>query len=170
MHCPVCESELRELHYEGVSIWTCHSCGGELVPGDALGQIVNVREERFDTEARAMLESHQPHFGVPAGERGRELRCPCCLGSMQVINYAGDSGVFIDRCSGCQAVWLDEQELENVQILMERWENEAPAELRKVAGDLERAREEAIRNTEGSFCGSRLSFVNALINRLLDAA
>ncbi len=170
MHCPACESELHELRYEGVSIWTCHACGGELVPGEALGQIVNLREERFDTESRAILESAQPHFGVPTVARERELRCPLCCSVMDVINYAGDSGVYVDRCPGCQTVWLDEQELENVQVLMERWEHEAPETLRKIAGELEQARQDAVRETEETFCGSRLSFVNALINRLLDAA
>jgi Zn-finger nucleic acid-binding protein len=141
-----------------------------LVPGEALGQIVNLREERFDSEARAMIESTQPIFGVPAMQSERSLECPCCSNGMDVINYAGDSGVSVDRCPCCQTVWLDEHELENVQILMERWEDEAPETLKRVADQLENARQDAVRGTEGAFCGSRLSFVNALINRLLDAA
>ena len=38
---------------------------------------------------------------------------------MQVFNYGGNSGVFLDRCPDKHGLWLDPDELENIQIAME---------------------------------------------------
>lgn len=38
---------------------------------------------------------------------------------MQVFNYGGNSGVFLDRCPDKHGLWLDPGELENIQIAME---------------------------------------------------
>ena len=86
---------------------------------------------------------------------------------MVVTNYGGNSGVYVDRCPGCGSLWLDQQQLEKIQVLMEKWADEAPHELAKIAGKLEAARRRA---APKGFEGSRFAFVNALINRLLDAA
>ncbi len=53
---------------------------------------------------------------------------------------------------------------------MERWADEAKPRIKALAGKLETARRDAADNATGSFSGSRFAFVNALINRLLDAA
>ena len=53
---------------------------------------------------------------------------------------------------------------------MERWADEAKPQIQALAGKLEMARRNAAGNTAGSFSGSRFAFVNALINRLMDAA
>ena len=62
---------------------------------------------------------------------------------MNPINYAGDSGVVVDRCPSCTGLWLEHSELEKVQILLEKWEDAAPAQLRSAAIKLSRARAEA---------------------------
>ena len=72
-----------------------------------------------------------------------------------------------DHCGG---VWLDRNELEHIQILTERWADEAPQQLQQVAGQLEAARRDAAEQANDGFAGSRFAFINALINRLLDAA
>ena len=89
---------------------------------------------------------------------------------MMLLNYLGDTGVHLDRCPACHGLWLDHQELERVQVLVERWADDAPEQIRSIAGQLEEAREQAARETTGVFQASRFSLVNALINRILDAA
>ena len=53
---------------------------------------------------------------------------------------------------------------------MERWADQAPQELAKIAGKLQAARRRAEEMSSKGFEGARFAFVNALINRLLDAA
>lgn len=170
MRCPVDGSALTPMAYEGVTVHACGACGGECVSGSELAHIVTVREALFDAEAMEALSSFTPLAGVPAEAATRALECPSCGGPMGVMNYSNDSGVIVDRCPACSAVWLDRDELEHLQILMEMWHDRAPAGVRGVAAELEMARMRAAEATEGPFKASRFAFVNAVINRLLDAA
>ncbi|MEC9373450.1 MAG: zf-TFIIB domain-containing protein [Planctomycetota bacterium] len=170
MRCPNCNEPLRALEYEGVSIQTCDGCGGEFLDGVQLAHVVKTREARFAGELADALANYEPITGVPIPEPVRDRSCPACQNEMQVVNYGGDTGVFIDRCGVCGGVWLDHEELENVQILTERWQDEAPEAIRAIAAELEAARQRSRESVTNAFSGSRFSFVNALINRILDAA
>jgi Zn-finger nucleic acid-binding protein len=170
MKCPICESSLTPVEYEGVEVDVCETCGGEFLDADELGHVIRVREEVFPDDVREVLSLREPVFGVPIDERRRRLSCPKCGDEMETINYSTDSGVYVDRCEGCGGFWLDADELEHVQILSEHWADEAPEVARQMAGRLEQARMQAAERTNGAFAGSRFAFVNALINRILDAA
>jgi Zn-finger nucleic acid-binding protein len=170
MHCPQCSSSLAPTVYEGVPIHTCEACGGEFIGGEELARIVQTRQVQLGEHLKIEMAAHRPHFGGADTEPHRELLCPACEGSMGLVNYGGDSGVFIDRCGVCGGVWLDHDELEKVQVVMERWADDAPAQLRAITGELERARLAAARSTSNSFSGSRFAFINAIVNRFLDAA
>ncbi len=170
MQCPQCSSVLESLEYEGAPIHGCNTCGGEFIGAEDLGRVVRLRQEQFSAELQSALAERQPSFGVPESETARALCCPGCGESMRVANYGGDSGVFVDRCERCQGIWLDQQELEKIQLLTERWADEAPQQLRALSNELETARQTAAAQTNSAFSGSRFAFVNAVINRLLDAA
>ena len=170
MNCPQCGDQMQSVQYEGADIETCESCGGEFVGPEALTHIVRTREMRFDEAVKEITSNQIPQFGVPVQESERHLTCPQCEGSMTVNNYCGDSGVFVDRCDTCGGVWLDHEELQHVQSLLERWADVSPEQIRELAGELERVRQETAEKTNRAFSGSRFSFVNAMINRFLDAA
>ncbi|MCZ6850109.1 MAG: zf-TFIIB domain-containing protein [Planctomycetota bacterium] len=170
MKCPQCSSTMQGIEYEGVPIQTCESCGGEFIGGAELAHVVRTRQEQFDVELKDMLAQRKPIFGVPQPQTKRLHCCPGCGEPMNVLNYGADSGIYVDRCEGCDSLWLDHQELEKIQALMERRTDEAPQQLQAIADKLELARREAAQSTADAFAGSRFAFVNALINRLLDAA
>ena len=170
MQCPQCGATLTPTAYEDVPIHTCETCGGELIGGEELSRIVRVRQVQFDERLKAEFEQHRPTFGGTGSRPRKALTCPACHGAMAPVNYGGDSGVFVDRCPVCSTVWLDHEELERVQIVMEQWADDAPAQLRAIAGELELARQRAAERTKGAFGGSRFAFVNAIVNRFLDAA
>ena len=170
MHCPQCQSEMREIKYEGVLIDTCDGCGGEFIGSQQLTEIINRREAEPPQAAASTPKNLKPSFGVPEAEMMRTLNCPDCGSAMVVGNYGGDTGIFVDRCQQCRGVWLDCEELENIQFRMERWADEAPEIIRVRASDLEKARREAASGISNTFAGSRFAFINALINRFMDAA
>ena len=62
------------------------------------------------------------------------------------------------------------EELERIQAVMEEWQDAAPAKLQLIARELETTRRETAESCNRAFSGSRFAFVNAIINRLLDAA
>ncbi|MCI0676639.1 MAG: zf-TFIIB domain-containing protein [Phycisphaerales bacterium] len=170
MKCPQCSANMRSIRYENVNVQTCDKCGGEFVGPAEMATIVKTREAAFGKNLKQLVQDHKPIFGIPAGESDRTLKCPGCSGSMRLINYATDSGVTVDRCQDCGGMWLDHDELEKIQVIMEQWQEKAPGKLMAIAGQLEQARMKTAQQTSKSFAGSRFSFVNALINRLLDAA
>ena len=170
MKCPQCSSALESTTYEAVPIHTCNSCGGEFIGGRELAHIVHTRQEQFDPELKELLAERKPRFGVPPEEARRSRCCPTCGEPMSVVSYGGDSGIFVDRCESCDGLWLDHEELERIQVLQERWADEAPQKLKDIAGELEQARRRVAESTSQTFAGSRFAFINALINRFLDAA
>ncbi|MHC5024262.1 MAG: zf-TFIIB domain-containing protein [Planctomycetota bacterium] len=170
MNCPVCQTGMTTMEYEGATVHTCESCGGEYIGAETLRHIVNTREQRFDEALQQEWGGLNPQFGQPAKRDSRHLACPACGGAMSVQNYCGDTGVSVDRCDECSGMWLDQMELERVQVLLERWADEAPAQIQAIAGELEATRRETAERLSNTFAGSRFAFVNALINRFLDAA
>jgi len=167
MHSPITGQPMREIDYEGMTIYTCDQTGGELVTADALAHIVNLRQETFSSELLSEIELNEPTFGIVESARGRELACPVCGTPMDVINYAGDTNVIIDRCSDCGAVWLDHNELEHIQAVLERWEDDAPSAIDSVQQELNAARQRNNEKINSAFAGSRFTFVNKLINKLI---
>ena len=112
MQCPQCSSSLAPTVYEGVPIHTCEACGGEFIGGEELSRIVQARQVQFGDHLKDEFAQHRPTFGGTDTQPRRALTCPACDGSMDVVNYGGDSGVFVDHCGICGAVWLDHEELE----------------------------------------------------------
>lgn len=170
LHCPLCHDPLAPLEYEGIIIDVCDTCGGEFLDADELGHVIRAREAVFPEAMREQIGNRATVFGIPADETIRQVNCPKCGQPMKVINYCGDSGIYVDRCTGCGGFWLDADELEHVQVFQEEWEAKAPQMLQAISGELEEARRVAAEKTNNVFAGSRFAFVNALINRFLDAA
>lgn len=170
MNSPVTGRPMREIEYEGATIHTCDDSGGEFIGPEALAHIVRTQEEQFEETLHQALADSNPRAGIDASEIERQFSCPGCGGQMHIINYAGDSGVHLDRCHECGGVWLDHHELEKIQILMENWRAAAPEQIEAIAGELAHARELNEAHINSAFSGSRFAFVNAIINRFLDAA
>ncbi|MHC5027271.1 MAG: TFIIB-type zinc ribbon-containing protein [Planctomycetota bacterium] len=170
MKCPCCAASLETLEYEGVSIMTCPGCNGEFIAPDELAHVVTTRSERFQPSTLRAVSDRAPVFGVPAEEQARQLDCPACGDSMRVLNYATDTGICVDRCDGCGGIWLDDQELEKVQALLEDWADRARDQIALIAPRLDDARRSSNSPGGGAFDGSRFAFVNAVINRILDSA
>lgn len=170
MRCPIDGRELTMLEYEGALILSCDTCGGELVSGDALAHIVRNRQQVFGELWPQLVQHSRPVSGTPAKSVQRGLACPVCQAKMTTVNYFRTTDVLIEKCGQCGAVWLDQKELEQVQTLMEQWQDQAPGQLAAISQKLEQSRKRAAATGESAFAGSRFSFVNALVNRLMDAA
>lgn len=122
MNCPRCTTPLSPILYEGVEIDTCPTCQGEWLDAGELQQIVRTVERTFTPEEIDELDAlRQATFRVEAGGAQR-VRCPRCPRQrLEPFNYAGNSGVILDKCPACGGIWLDHRELEMVQALVEEW-------------------------------------------------
>lgn len=166
MRCPNCQATLRTVTYEGIAIETCPSCKGEWMDVKELGPIARAREVRFDEEERRAIAAAAKITGVEVAREDRDLVCPKCSGQTDAINYGGDIGIIIDRCTDCHGVWLDNGELERIQMLVEGWQDGLEGDLKKHSSRLHQIAQEA--DARDDVRVSRFGFVNSLINGILD--
>ena len=166
MQCPNCSATLKTVDYEGIRIETCDSCHGEWLDSAELGHIVRAREVRFNEDERRAIAAATAITPVIPEDVDRDLKCPKCSGTTDALNYGGDTGIVIDRCTGCGGFWLDAQEMEKIQMVVEGWEDMLPEDLKKhgprlrqIARELDQRRDIKV---------SCLGFVNAAINGILD--
>jgi Zn-finger nucleic acid-binding protein len=108
-NCPRCDTTLENTEYLSQPVAACGRCGGRWMTADTLGAVV----EAWDPGAEEALED-RGGCQVPLADVREGLRCPDCRAAMEAFNYAGDSGVILDRCPRCGGLWLDRGELEQV--------------------------------------------------------
>ena len=166
MKCPNCGAMLRTVEYEGIHLETCRGCQGEWLDADELKHVVQAREVRFDEQERRAIAESTTIKGVKLDEVDRDLACPKCGGETGALKYGGDTGIVIDRCTTCHGIWLDADELERIQMLVEGWDDGLKDDLakygpkmRKVAADVDQRDDVDV---------SSLGFMTVIINGILD--
>ena len=134
--CPRDAVPLHEVGYESEVVDRCSKCHGFWCDDDELGRITEARLKKFSDADHSDIKAQEGAAQVSAEfDLFVSLRCPVCRKPMQRLNYSYSSGIIIDRCVDGHGVWLDEDELERVQLFVERWEGE-DANLRQRYGTM----------------------------------
>ncbi len=97
--CPGCGSELRTVKQEGGLFFLCGPCGGRAAT------IPQIQRAIGDNYVTALL--HQ----INAATHMTSRKCPFCSLPMRVFQDR-ETGLILDACKGCGAVWFDSQEFE----------------------------------------------------------
>lgn len=125
--CPKCRIPLGKSFYEGVAVRTCRQCGGKLVDSDFMHKILLRRELAFSEgliqKARDFKEKFllNPHKAMKAkSAEARNLYCPDCGYRMKAKPYNYQYFIPVDKCLSCYKIWFDADELEVLQILVEK--------------------------------------------------
>ncbi|MGB7294550.1 MAG: zinc metalloprotease HtpX [Candidatus Aminicenantales bacterium] len=125
--CPRCRIPLKDTFYEGVAIRACGRCGGKLVDADAMDRIILRREVAFSdallSKARAFREEFllNPVKKQRAKEKeAQRISCPNCGRRMLARPYNYQYFVPVDKCLSCAKIWFDGDELEILQVLIEK--------------------------------------------------
>lgn len=112
MQCPNCPEQLLAILYERIDIHQCPACKGTLLDEQSLRQIERVRGRYI---ARNTSHTVAPPYDGPR-------RCPSCDVTMKKAKYGKYSPKTIDKCPQCHVIWLDEGELEDIQVAYELYE------------------------------------------------
>ena len=128
MSCPACGAGLVRVPYEGIDIVACDACGGRLVSTTQVGKLLARREAGFSDEQQRIADlvaasgDHLRRAAVLArGHSGTALvGCPRCEAPMMRRHYSYEHAVEIDHCVRCDLLWFEKDELEALQILVER--------------------------------------------------
>jgi len=169
--CPRCKVQLHVVEYEGVELDTCPSCKGYWCDRGELRQILKRREVKFTADDHPDIVA-SPTAACPSvrpEELARELPCVICGTVMKRHNYDHSSGIILDSCPHGHGTWLDDQELERVQLFVERWEEakeEVAAQylpkLAQIRAEVDAGEEDWIKSRQPS----RLGFINRFMQAL----
>ena len=97
-----------------------------------------------------------------------QLSCPKCPETeLNRFNYASSTGVVLDKCPECGGIWLDKDEIEQVQVLVEQWRGKLEEDAEKYGPMLEKMRAEAEAQDQESPQISRFGFVNSTLRVLM---
>jgi Zn-dependent protease with chaperone function/Zn-finger nucleic acid-binding protein len=125
--CPRCRVPLMETFYEGVAMLACGQCGGKLVDASSMDRIILRREVAFSEELLKKARDFQDEFllNPVKKQRAKEdaskgLFCPNCGQRMRTLPYSYQHFIPVDKCLSCYKIWFDADELEVLQILIEK--------------------------------------------------
>jgi heat shock protein HtpX len=127
--CPTCRTPLGEETYEGATISACRFCCGMLVETGQIARILartkndQICSERLLQLARATLQQNQMHSTrrmLNAEKRSTTplLSCPKCGNPMSRGFYSMAQLIEVDRCSMCDKIWFDKDELAMLQCVV----------------------------------------------------
>ena len=159
---------LHPITYEGIEIESCTHCKGEWLDHDELHKITELREVKFSQAELKAVGASAAITKRRISIKNHTLVCPKDGETTESIQYGGDSGIVIDRCTACGGFWLDDAELENVQALIERWEDLLPTDLQQFSPLLHEIAAKVDRDDDVTV--SRLPLVGAFINACVNGA
>ncbi len=126
--CPRCRKTLADDFYEGVAVKACPSCRGRLVSMSGVERILARKEYDFSGElvSKAMDFKRRSLRNPLVADRkaGRkpsgDLLCPRCGARMMSYPYNYQFFIPVDKCLSCRRIWFDADELEMLQVLVEK--------------------------------------------------
>jgi Zn-finger nucleic acid-binding protein len=159
---------LKPVMYEGVEIDVDPNTGGVWLDGGELKKIVDLREKLFnDQEKQDVAEAAETSIkGVPEDEIAHERLSPVTGKPMKPVNYGGDTGVIIDVCEDTGGIWLDPDELEKIQMVIENWETKLGADMKKHDKRLRKIQADVDEKLDVKI--SQLPFVGGVINSVVN--
>lgn len=132
MNCPKCSGVFETKSYEGVEVDICSTCSGVWLDRGELTQIISRLDESFSPSLiKSTIDAG--FAGVPKSEKDQKVQCPHCKIPMNSVNYNYGSGIIIDKCDD-HGIWLDKGELEGIQIIREKGQDN----LKSNAGEIKK--------------------------------
>lgn len=121
MHCPNDKTELEKSLYESVvEVDECKTCHGLWLDAGELEKKQKTIENDYTDELKKMPDHIAGAFRVEK-EMQEALRvCPKCHQPMNKKEYGYCSQVIVDVCSSCWGIWLDNGEIQRLEIFFER--------------------------------------------------
>jgi Zn-finger nucleic acid-binding protein len=113
------------------------------------------------------VEGQTVRAGIDLTGVREDAACPRCGVPMEPFNYAGDSGILLDRCRSCGGLWLDGGDLERVLQVVSSAKQEAARDAQRFSADLEEAaaRQDTLEQQDGRPVDPLAA---ALANRIAD--
>ena len=168
MQCPRCQTELETINYEGVEIETCPDCEGEWLDQGELATIVKKQEASFPEEMVESMDRLTKETFTIDESSANQMKCPKCPDSeLNRFIYAATSGIALDKCPTCGGVWLDKNELEMVQVLVEEWMGKVQRDKERFSPFLDKVEADRKRGVSSAKSFASAGAIGAILRRFV---
>jgi Zn-finger nucleic acid-binding protein len=107
--CPRCETPMQTIQMDDVEVEHCSSCGGICLDYGELDELAEgmTGSLEYSTITDDRLETKDGQLVIA---------CPKCAVSpaMRKIEFLGVGDIVLDRCDSCGVLWLDKNELDQI--------------------------------------------------------
>lgn len=169
MKCPRCNSILTVVEYGGVQVEVCSDCRGEWLHAEELQKLVEHHDHVLPPKDSAVLEAVNKPV-EPVEDQDRDiLNCPHCETiEMERFNYADTSGLILHKCTECGGIWMDKDQLEKIEELVDAWKDRLKGDTDKYGVVLKKIVAEERKEMDREVSVSRFGFVNAVLRRFCE--
>ena len=169
MKCPRCKSTLVETGYDGVQIEVCPDCKGEWLLAGELEKIVEHHDEVFTPQEIASIGAVNKEIFTAEKDDHDELDCPVCEGvQMEHFNYGDTSGIILHKCTECDGIWMDKDQLVKIEELVDGWKADLNEDAGKYGPALQKIAVEEQKELDRNVSISRFGFVNSVLRRFCE--
>ncbi len=120
MKCPFNEVDLVKEMYEGVELDKCPKCRGLWLDPGELERIQRTQEVDYSSRLQEAVNAAAAAYNHERQLQEQALACPACGVTMEKQEHGFNKWVVIDFCPGCRGIWLDEGELEALELYYEQ--------------------------------------------------
>jgi len=168
MNCPRCHTPLGPVTYEGEQVQVCPQCNGEWLSQDELEKIVQHHDKIFTPEELSSIQGVNKDILTAEADDHDELNCPACGAQMEHFNYGETSGVILHKCVTCHGLWMDKDQLETVEELVDGWKARAATDMEKWGPILTKIQLQEQAEDDKAVSISRFGVVNAILRRFCE--
>ena len=169
MKCPRCSSVLIETEYDSVTIEACPGCQGQWLFAGELEKIVEHHDEVFTAAEIDSLDAVNKEIFTAEKDDHDELNCPVCTNApMEHFNYGDTTGIILHKCTNCDGIWMDKEELKKVEEVVDGWKADLNQDAAKFGSVLEKIDAEEQKDLDQAVSISHLGFVNRVLRRFCE--
>ncbi len=169
MKCPRCTAVLSSAELSNVDVEVCPKCKGEWLFAGELLKIVEHHDEVFTPEEIAAQNAVNKEIFSAEKDDHDELNCPACTNvRMEHFNYGDTSGIILHKCTECEGVWMDKDQLERVEEVVDGWKADLNQDVKKFGLTLRKIEYQEQKELDQNVSISRFGFVNSVLRRFCE--
>lgn len=120
MNCPIDNCELENKKYKSViNAEVCPDCEGIFLDKGELEQIESLHSEDYKSNLANLPDDIDEAYQMAKQESAPAIYCPKCGTEMERKEYGYSSQILIDQCPDCGGIWLNKNELQQIELFYE---------------------------------------------------
>jgi uncharacterized protein len=121
MNCPYDKTPfIKEIYESDIEIDKCPQCRGIWLDPGELEEIQKTQEIDYSDRLEKHVNKDAVKYNKERQLKSNTINCPGCEILMEKHEHGHNSMIIVDICPSCHGLWLDEGELEALEIYYEK--------------------------------------------------